>query len=80
MQLWYIYKEDVNDARVKICCDTTQYPALKFDGSDSKPHVVQDLRKHHHTRLDPKLGYGMCAILQVPCDYFTCTTMLKMTW
>ena len=70
----------MNDAHVKICCDTTQYPALQFDGPDSKPDVVQGLRKHHHTRLDPKLGYGLCAILQLSCYYFACTTMLEMPW
>ena len=41
---------------------------------------MRGLIKHYRLRLDHKLGHGKCAIQIIPCEYISCTTMLKNTW
>ena len=68
---------DVTQAGVKMCCVPTKFPAFPFFGTHAKPHRVTGLSKHYHMLLDPKLGHGTCSILQIPCDYVACTTILE---
>ena len=41
---------------VKMCCDTNQFPELKFLGPHKKPHGVHGLVKNYHIHFDTKLG------------------------
>ena len=67
---------NVNHVDMKMSCDPTQFPTLKFCGTLSKPHGVRDLRKHYHLHLDPKMGLGTYAIRQIPSAHLVCTVML----
>ena len=57
-------------------CDTNQPPALPVCGPHPKPHGARGLSKHYNLHFDPKLGHVICAILLIPCDCDTCTSML----
>ena len=64
---------------MKIYCNTNQFPELPFCGRHSKSHGARGLSKHYHLRFGPKLGNGVCAILRIPCDCFSCTSILDKT-
>ena len=51
-----------------------------FVGTYLKSHWLQDLSKHYHLLLEPKLGYGKCEIQCIPCACVECTNMLKKNW
>ena len=61
-------------------CDTTQLPALPFCGPHPKPNGARGLNKYYHLRFDTKIGHGICAIHQIPCDCVGCTSMLDKPW
>ena len=46
---------DLTPEGVKIFCDTTQFPLFPFCGSDTIPHAVRGLIRHHDIRLYSKL-------------------------
>ena len=71
---------DVTHTDVKMYCDTNQLPKLLFCGSHPKPHEASGLRKHYNLRFDPKLGYGIFAIIRIPCACVGCTSMLDKPW
>ena len=48
-------------------CDTNQFPALTFCGSNPKPHGERGLSKHYYLRFYTKLGHRICAIRCIPC-------------
>ena len=52
------YSKDLSQILVKISWELTKLPALYFFSLHAKPHGVRGLSKHHHLRLDPKLGHG----------------------
>ena len=58
---------DVEHKDVNMFCDTTQFPALKFCGPQTKPNGVRMLSKNYHMRCGPKLGHGLCEIHRIPC-------------
>ena len=72
--------EDFAHKYVKIFCDMTQFPSLKFCGPHTKPHILWGLSRHDHMRSDPKLLHGTRAIRHIPCDCATCTYMLDKPW
>ena len=47
---------------VKDYCNTNQFSALTFCGSQSKPHVARRFCKQYHLRFYPKQGNGVCEI------------------
>ena len=55
---------------VKMYCNTNQFTSLPFSGPHSKLHSAIRLSKHYHLRFDPKLGMGVCAILQILAHRF----------
>ena len=55
-------------------------PSIVILWSTWKPHGVRGLSKHHHLRLDPKLGYGKCAIRRISCVWIYCINMLDKPW
>ena len=61
-------------------CDKTQFTSLQLCGTHIKPHGFQGLSKHNHMQLYPKLGHVTCTILQIPCVYKKCTSMLDNPW
>ena len=61
---------------MKIYCNTKQNPALPFCGTHPKPHGGNVLSNHYHSRFDPKLGRGICAICRIPCACVACTPMM----
>ena len=65
---------------VKMYCNTNQFPASPFCGTNSKPHGSRGIGKHYHLRFDPKLGMGVCAIHRIPCACVVCTSMLDKSW
>ena len=71
---------DVEHNDVKMYCNTNQFPELSFCGLHSKSHGARGLSKHYHLRFDPKLGMGICEIRRIPCDFFSCTSMLDKLW
>ena len=71
---------DIAHQYVKTYCNTNQFPALPFCGTHSKPHGTRGLSKHHHLRVDTKLGNGICAILRIPYVCVACTSMLDKYW
>ena len=72
--------EDGSHKYVKIKCDIIQFPSLQFCGTHSKTHGVQGLRKHYNLQLYTKLVHSACEILQIICEYVTCTTIMENTW
>ena len=71
--------KDLSQASVKLWCATIQFTAFPFCGLHVKPHRVRGVRKHHHLRLDLKLGHGKYAIWQKPYACVSCTNMLDKT-
>ena len=65
---------------MKNYCDTNQFPALPFCGSNPKPYGSRGLGKHYHLPFDPNLGHVICAILRIPCACVSCTSMLDQPW
>ena len=74
------YRKDVQYASVKMSCGTTNFPALPFCGPHVKLYGVRGLSKHYHLQLEPKLGYGKCAIRRMPFSFVACTNMLDKPW
>ena len=58
----------------------TQFHALSFCGPYAKPHGVRGSSKHYNFQIDPRLGYGKCAIRWIPCVCKACTNMLYKPW
>ena len=71
---------DVAHKVVKIHCNTNQFPELPFFVPHSKHHGANGASNNYHLRFDPKLGYGVCAILHIPCACVACTSMLNKPW
>ena len=71
---------DVAHKYVKMFCNTNQFPLYSFCGLHTKPHGVRGLNTHCHMRFDPKMGYGICATLRIPCACYECTYMLDKPW
>ena len=71
---------DVVNKYVKIYCDTNQFPALLFCGSNPKPHGERGLGKHYNLRFGQKLGHCICAIHRIPCACVGCTSILDKSW
>ena len=61
-------------------CDTNQSTELTFGGPHTKPHGARGLSKNYHLRFYPKLGYGIFAILCIPCACVGCTLMPEKPW
>ena len=74
------YRMDVTHTTIKMSCPTTQLPAFLFCGLHVQPNGVQGLRKHHHLRLDPKLGHVTFAIRRILCSCVSCNNMLDKPW
>ena len=70
----------VSNQDVRIICNTNQFTSLPFYGPHYKPHDSRGMRKHYHFLLDPKLGNGVCTILNIPCACVACTSMLDKSW
>ena len=66
---------DVEQKRVKIICNTNQFPVLPFCVSHPKRHGSRGLIKHYHLRFDPKIGYGVFEICRIQCDFVLCISM-----
>ena len=71
---------DVAHQDVRMYCNTTQFPALPFCVTHSKPHGSRGLSKYYQLRFDPKLGSGVCAICRIPYACVTCTSILDKPW
>ena len=71
---------DVEHQDVKIYCNTSQFPALPFCGTHSKPHGARGLIKHYNLRFDPKLGMSICAIIHIPFACVSCISMIDKHW
>ena len=70
----------VQQKSVKMSCASTQFSALPFCGPHEKSHRVRGLSKHHHLRIDPRLGNSTCAIRQIPFACNECSNMLDKPW
>ena len=71
---------DVAHKDVKMYCDTNQFPELLFCDQHPNPRGARGLSKNYHSRFDPKLGHGICAIFRIPCACVACTSMLDQPW
>ena len=71
---------DVAHKEVKMYCNTNRLPALTFGVLYPKPLGIRVLSKHYHSRLDQKLGHGICTIFRIPCACFVCTSMIDQPW
>ena len=65
---------------VIMYCNTNQSPELLFYGPHFKSHGARGLSKHYHLLFDPKIGMGVCAILQIACPSVACTSILDTPW
>ena len=59
---------------------STQFQELSFCVPHAKPHGVRGPSKHYQLKLDPRLGNGKCAIIQIPFVCIACTNMLDKPW
>ena len=66
--------------KVKIFCDTNQFPSFQFCVPHKNPHEVRGLSKQYHIIFDTKLGHGTCKIRLIPCTCDEFTSMLYKPW
>ena len=71
---------DVELKDMKMYYNKNQFPTLPFCGLHYKPHGAKGLGEHYHSRFDPKLCMGKCAIRRIPCTCVACTPMLYKPW
>ena len=71
---------DVSHKYLKIYCNTNQFPALNFCGTNSKPHGARGVQQALSFSFDPKLGNGVCAILIIPCACVACISTIDKPW
>ena len=65
---------------VKMFYNKNHFLSLQFCGTNTKPHGVRGMSKHHHMGFDPKLENGICAICRIPCSCDECTSILDKPW
>ena len=66
----------VSHKYVNMFLNKNQFPSFPFCVPHTKPHGFIGLRKHYHMIFDPKLGYVICAILQITCACVECMSIL----
>ena len=77
--------QDDSDAAhkdVNIFCNKNKFPTFPFCGLHTKPNDVRVFSniKNYYLWIDTKLGNGISAIHQIPCDCVECTCMLDKLW
>ena len=78
---YFIQKEeDVKFNHINVAWDNTVFSKLPFVDASAVIRGRQGIMTHYNYRVDPKLGFGKCAVRRIPCMCSACIAQLDLPW
>ena len=71
---------DVNYIGMQMIWNNKRFPSLNVINGKAYIYVGNGILRHYRYRSDPKLGLGVVVIRIIPCNFYTCTTILSLSW